>query len=250
MLAAMLEQKMSVIQMSMCTQQRATEADWQAYVATLTDVQKLVHLSARMDQQARDEFRKRRFDEARQVWKQTLQKELDKWGCAGTKALPPSHGQELNDIADRADFSADSVTNTYNLELAKAIRRIGEEVPTANRYVYAYRLFYSPGGWDHGYWLEKSVQVGQIETMTHINAAVEAFYMRNGDLLEPEANVIPMETVCDICKEIVAGNPYKDVDTVYRMYDLPAHMGCPHVAQAVANKRLNPMTCRELWAGG
>lgn len=240
--------ELSVIQKSLC--KRATEADWRPLVDAMTDVQRLVHLGGRMDQADRDEFQKRRFDQARETWKQAMQQEVNRWGCAGTKALPPSGGQELSDIKDRTDFAADSVTGTYNLNLAKEIIRIGQDTPTANRHVYAYRLFYTPGGWDARYWAAKEVEVAQNESMVHINAAIEAFYNRNGDLLQPEANVVPFTAAEEVCQGIVDGNPYRSVQVVYQKFDLPVHPNCPHTAQAVADKRLSPSVCRELWVGG
>jgi hypothetical protein len=241
-------EELSVIQKSLLSQ-RASEADWRPLVDSMTDVQKLVHLGGRMDQSDRDEFQKRRFDEGRETWKQALQVEVDKWGCAGTKALPPSSGQELSDIKARTDFAADSVTGTYNLNLAREIIRIGQDAPRANRHVYAYRLF-RLGGWDQGYWASKSIEVAQNESMVHINAAIEAFYARNGDLLQPAANVVPFTAAESECQAIVDGNPYDSVATIYQKFTLPVHPNCPHTAQVIAGKRLSPNVCRELWAGG
>lgn len=228
--------------------QRASEADWKALVATMTRVQKLVHLASRWTGDDRGELERRIFDEGRITYRDTMQQQLNKWGCAGQRAVVPSTGAELTALKDRAKFAAESVTNTYNLNLARAIIQIGEVTPTANRNTYGFRLFYQPGGWDAKYWEDKSDEVAKTESMTMVNAAIADFYDRNGDLLVPTANILPIAAVCPICQNFVKGNPYRSVQDIYRRFVIPPHPNCPHRA-VVHAKRLRPQECRLLWAG-
>lgn len=204
-----------------------TEAkDWQAAVKDLTPVQKKVHLAARWTSFDKIEFADRLFNEGRETYRQSLQAELNRWGCAGHQALAPSKGAELSAIRERADWAAESVMHTYNLELTHAIIAVGEDVPKANRNTYASRLFYREGSWDGLYWEAKSQFISEVESMTMINAAVADFYARNGDMLAPEVDVLPLAAVCPTCQELVAGNPWKSVEAIFNKYDMPPHPRC------------------------
>jgi hypothetical protein len=228
--------------------QRKTQSDVNGVVDGLTSVQRLVHLAGRLTSDDRNELADRLFNDGRQAYRDALQNELSKWGCHGSQAFVPDTGPELTAIRDRADWAAQSVTHTYNYELANAITAVGNEVPTANRHTYAFRLFYQDSSWDKGYWEDKSTQVAQIEMMTVINAAVADFYARN--TLEPASVVItPYFAVCPICKDMVDGNPYDSVDDVVRQYVIPPHVGCPHHITTTASERLTPRQCETVWAG-
>lgn len=228
---------------------RATPADWQSLVSVLRPVQKLVHLTGRWVDDDIENLETRLFNELRITYRDGLQQELNKWGCAGVSAVIPAAGAELSAIRDRVRFAANSVGNTYNLELAREIIRIGEDTPTANRHTYAFRLYNRQGSWDSAYWVAKAEQIAQIETMTVVNAAVADFYSRNGDLLQPQAIVVPFTAAESVCAQIVSENPYRTVDTLYSRWTLPVHIGCPHRAEVRSDKRLDSETCRMLWAG-
>lgn len=227
---------------------RATEADWRQLVDEMSDVQKLVHLTARMQDADVTEIGDRLFKEGREAYREGLNAEIRRWGCTD-RAIVPTAGPELSAIRERADFAAESITGTYNFNLAKEILRIGEDTPKANRNVYAFRLFKAGDSWDKLYWDRKKTEVAQVETMTMINASTADFYARNGDLLQPEANVIPQLAVCPICQAMIDGNPWPSVDEVYRQFDVPPHLNCPHYVEAVATRRLSLDECRQLWVG-
>lgn len=226
---------------------RAKPSDWQKVVGGMTRVQKLVHLTARWIGDDQAALSKRLFDQGRETYKQGLQSELNKWGCPTVKAVAPAVGSELSAVRERADWAAESVTNTYNLKMAQRIVEIGVEAPKANRHVYAYQLFHGTG-WDADYWTAKSQQVAEIESMTMVNAATADFYARNGDIVQGDAFILPTAAVCDICKELVDRSPFRSADEVYRQYDLPVHVNCPHFVDVRA-KRLTQQECRMLWAG-
>ncbi|MHC4088678.1 MAG: hypothetical protein ACYSVY_00090 [Planctomycetota bacterium] len=229
--------------------ERAEPGDWRPTVDEMSNVQKMVHLTARWVDDDRDERARRLFDEGRETYRQTLQDELNRWGCGGRQALAPAVGAELSAIRERVDWAAESVKNTYNLELAKEIVRVGEETPTANRHVYAHRLYYREDSWDGRYWQERDLMIAQTETMAMVNAALADFYARNGDLLQPEANVLPIAAVCPICQEMVDGNPWRSVDAVYNKFDFPPHPNCPHRPVPAVAGRLANDQCALLWAG-
>ncbi len=227
---------------------RATEADWRPLLDEMTDTQRLVHLTARMTADDVTEIGDRLFTEGREAYRESISAEISRWGCTG-RAVGPVAGPELTAIRERADWAATSITGTYNLNLAKEIIRIGADTPTANRNTYAFRLFKASDSWDALYWQRKQTEVAQVETMTMINAATADFYVRNGDMLQPTANVIPQMAVCPICQAMVDGNPWPSVDEVYRQFDVPPHLNCPHYVDATPDRRLTADECRQLWVG-
>ena len=228
---------------------RSSPGEWKAKLKGMSDVQKLVHLTGRMDAPQQRDAANRMFAEGRQTYKESVQTELDRWGCGGQKAVVPAAGPELSAIRDRADWAAESVANTYNVGLADALIDIGKAVPTANRHVYAHRLFNKNDSWDSKYWKNKATEIAQVETMTMIAAGTKDFYARNGDAVRAEAQVVPHSAVCPICVALVAGNPYKSIEAIYAESDLPVHNGCPHFAESMPPKRLTQKECEMLWAG-
>lgn len=228
---------------------RRTTAEWQALLDDMSPVQSLVHMAGRMGADDQERIADQIFDSARTAYRDAIQEEINKWGCAGLSAVVPEAGPELSALRARADWAAESIVGTYNYELAREIVAIGKQVPTANRHVYAYRLFYMEGSWDGGYWQDKATEVAQIETMTAINAAIADFYFRND--LEPQMVMIePQVAVCDICKAMVDGNPWDSVEEVNRLFVFQPHPGCPHHLDVVSGgQRLSPQQCFDLWVG-
>jgi len=226
---------------------RATQADWVALVAEMSDVQRLVHLTGRMTAFEERDLADRLFAEGKMAYQDALDAEALKLGCPGGANI--SAGPELSALRARADWAAASVTNTYNYNLAREIISIGEDVPTANRHVYAWRLYGSDTSWDKGYWTDKATEIAQVEMMTVINAGIADFHDRNGHLFEATAKILPYFAVCDLCQEMVDGNPYTTVAEVFRKYILPPHPSCPHHCQAMPKDKLTSRECADLWMG-
>lgn len=228
---------------------RATPEDWKPVVSGMSKVQKVVHLAGRVDSVGQKEIADRLFKSARETYRQTIQDELNKAGCAGQKTIVPRAGRELSALRERANWAASSIANTYNLKLANEIIRIGNDTPSANRNTYAYRLFNNSDSWDKRYWAEKAQEVAEVESMTTINAGIADFYERNKGLVEvSEAFVVPFVAQCPICQEIVSHNPFRSVEAVYNQYNLPVHIGCPHSVD-VHTKKVSASQCKELWVG-
>ena len=204
---------------------RADSGDWQPLVDEMTSVQADVFLTGQMSYADRNAYEDRLVEQGIETYKQTLQEEAWALGCVDSDAAPPD-GAELDSIHDRAQFAAGSVTGTYNLNLAKEIIAIGEATPTANMNTYNYRLFKTPDSWDDRYWQEKNLEVAQVETMTIVNAAKSDFYSRNRDKTNPSAVVRPYFAVCEVCQEMVGGNPYRTVTEIYEQFEIPPHPGC------------------------
>ncbi len=67
------------------------------------------------------------------------------------------HGPEWVALGQESGRDAESITRTFNNEMARQVAKIRQEVPTANRYVYAKRL----GDWADKRAIHKEKQVSQ-----------------------------------------------------------------------------------------
>ncbi|MFA4973442.1 MAG: hypothetical protein WC683_12560 [bacterium] len=219
--------------------------DWQSLVDSMTDVQRLVHLAARHTE---DHVRVRRetmIRATRDVYGEAIRQEVIHIGCPDPGRVYLREGAELRRMAEHINEVASGIENTYNYDLARAILQIGAETPTANRWVYAYRL----NGWEAERMAAKEPFIAETEYGWTVNAAKEAFWANNAQI-RAAAEVVPYPTVCPICAEYVAGNPYPSMEALYRRCSLPAHPRCPHHGSPLLDRRLTRDECRDLWIGG
>lgn len=145
--------------------------------------------------------------------------------------------------ADAAKFKADSlrdaesITRTFNRELAAEIARIVKDVPTANRNTIAKRL----ATWKK---LRDSHKIYSIGLNTDGNArqyAFTRFYQMNAQIRQQFVAAGP-PAVCAICIKIFAAGI---VDFEYTQSNhFPAHYNCPHFYRNVAPAKVE---CEKLW---
>lgn len=218
-------------------------------VGELSPVGKLVYLAAQMDPDEAAEWADKVFDMRRTAFEGAMSAELARFGCGGEGRL--TTGPELKALRDGANQVGAGIANTYNYWLARQIQQIREDVPTANRHVYANRLFYSDGNWAAGYWEQRADMIGATETSEGANRGLEAFYRNNEGFLDyAGAEVVPYPTVCSVCASYVEGNPYKSMEDLYNKCMLPAHPYCPHIGVPTDVKPMSRQQCAELWRGG
>lgn len=184
------------------------------------------------------------FEEARETYRQALDVELNRWGCVSEKAVLPEDSDEVLSIRLRADWAAQSIVTTYNTELAKEIVRFGEGKEGLPQSAYMMHL----KGWDSLYWQTKVFDVALMETLTVDSAALVDFYRHNDDL-EPRVVVLPLEAVCELCQELIDGNPYLSVFSVFRVSPIPAHVRCVHWMEPAPDRALDVDECSLLWVG-
>lgn len=216
----------------------------------MSRVQKLVHLAARITPDGEADWQRGVFSAHQRAFVSTLEQEAAGWGCPGRRAV---FGDETADyFRQSAARSAVSIANTYNYHLALEIVRIGQETPTANRHVYARRLFYDQGSWARRYWAEKSLEIAVTETGGAIAAAKDGFYKRNdwlGDVVA-QVEVRPYDTVCEVCRAVVAGNPYPSRQALADGPGAPPyHIKCPHYEAVTGSRQLTREECERLWMG-
>lgn len=218
--------------------------NWRPLVDQMTDVQRKVHLAARGVEDDEKVWRARIFADVRGEYEHTIREEVKALGCLDPGRVVLQNGPELKALATRAQQSAKSIVNTYNYDLARAILAIGAQTPRANRYTYFARL----DTWEKARAERKDQQITDVEVGWAINRAKESFHANNAILARAE--VWPYPTVCPVCAEYVAGNPYSSMDELYRRCELPAHVGCPHHGRPLLDRKLTREECAGLWIGG
>lgn len=214
--------------------------DWQSLVDQMTRVQKLVHLAMRYDQVDQERIRGDLLRVRRLAYEDELNIQAANVGCPQRKARL-QNGPILSALNGMSERDAKSIVNTYNYDLAIAIRYIAAEVPRANRYTYAARL----REWDAKRSQWKTPQIAQFTELTARSLAQADFYKYNGSLMGI-ARLEPRSAKCPICQgwitrgsvpvRIAINNP------------APYHPNCPHLWD-ITPKRVAKSECPLLWMG-
>ena len=214
--------------------------DWSALVDSLTNVQKLVHLAMRYDVVDQERIRGDLLRVRRLAYEDELNIQAANVGCAGRKARL-GNGSILSALNDMSERDAISIVNTYNYDLAIAIRNIATEVPTANRYTYAARL----RDWETARSKWKTPQIEQFTESSARSLAQADFFRQNGELMGT-ARLEPRSAACPICQGWIARGavPVR----IALNNPSPYHVGCPH-SWNITPKRVPRSECLLLWMG-
>jgi len=213
--------------------------DWTALVAQMSNVQKLVHLAMRRDPLDEDRIRTELLQQRRRAYEDELMIQAARVGCPGRSARL-ENGAVLTALNEMCERDAVSIANTYNYRLGGAIRRIFEEVPTANRHVYAKRLQVWEAERDE--W--KVYQIAEYTEGSTRAIAQSDFYRFNGAF--GTAVLEPVEAVCPVCQGWVARGevPLREATN----NPPPYHPNCPHGWRTMP-ERVAEEDCPLLWMG-
>jgi hypothetical protein len=213
--------------------------DWRPRVDDLTDVQKLVHLAARMDEYDIDAIRTDLLRARRQAFEDELRIQAARVGCPNRSAHL-ANGPILHAIAEESERDAAGIANTYNYELAGQLEAIRQDTPRANRHVYARRV----SAWADKRNVDKSSVIAQWTEGTARARALSEFVTHNGGF--GSARLEPLTAVCPVCEgwirrgevplRTAANNPP------------PYHPRCPHV-WATSPDKVAKEECPLLWMG-
>jgi hypothetical protein len=176
------------------------------------------------------------FQDGRRTAEEALLQEAHAVGCS-TLSVHLTTGPLLSFVRERADWAASSICDTYNRDLINAIWGIIQDVPTANRWVIAYRL----RAWEAARQGWKKPQIENTESFIIANEAKLLFYEYN-KVTEPDA-WFGYSLICAVCQDIAAKNPYTLAEA--ERIGLP-HIGCKdqwHI------KPGEMVSCDELWLG-
>jgi len=215
--------------------------DWHLLVngQQFSNVMRLVHLSMRLDfideRRVRSELTRMR----RSAYEQELAIQARRVGC-GEQYVLLQNGPVLTALHEASTVDAESIINTYNYDLAKAIQKIRAAVPTANRYVYAKRL----AQWEKGRLQWKAPQIAMYTENSARALAQKDFWAENR--IQGYAEIEPKTAVCPVCQgwilrglcpiEVLLNNPP------------PYHPWCPHTIRTLP-ERLHESECALLWLG-
>jgi hypothetical protein len=214
--------------------------DWQALVGSLSPVNKLVHLAARLDAYDVETIRAELLQSRRRAYESELTIQARRVGCSKQTGRLVN-GAILSELNRMSIDDAMSIVNTYNYDLALAIVRIRADVPTANRYVYAARL----SAWAKARAQWKVKQIGLHTEISARSMAQTDFYDNNSSILGV-CVLEPRQAVCPVCQGwILRGEVPIDV----AMDDSPPyHANCPHLWRTIPDKVAQD-ACRDLWVG-
>jgi len=213
---------------------------WEPILEDFSRIQKLVHLSLRMDPVDIAAIAAEGFREKRRAYEDGLTIQAANAGCPGKRGM--AGHDVLSEMKEEADKEAAGIVNTYNYDLAHAIRHIREMTPTSNRYVYAKRL----REWEEARAEWKSKQISLSNAVGWQDRATKDFMIYNPQVSEGYAILIPQNiAVCDVCRYWV-GRGRVPIDEA-RKVSWPAHINCPHRWET--HYRRKRVDCAELWVG-
>jgi len=168
---------------------------WEPIVESdeFSNVMRMVHLAMRMDSYDESRISNQVLTEKRDAYVEQLTAMAKAAGCSKTGSLRPGIVQK--EMVAESDTDADSIVNTYNYDLANAIKAIRAAVPSANRHVYAKRL----QEWDTERSKWKSLQISLWDTGKWSARAFAEFMDKNAELLRGTVELLPKgSAVCDI----------------------------------------------------
>ena len=205
----------------------------------MANVQRLVFSAFKMDQYDEEQIRVRLMYHRRGAYESELEWLAADAGCPGRRA-DLTNGAILSALNEVSRRDAESIVNTYNHDLARAIMGIAADAPRANRYVYASRL----RGWEERRSRWKGKQIAEYTLGSARGMAQRNFYSRN----KPEgvARLEPRTGVCPVCRGWIA----RGLVRVRVAFNNPGpfHVGCPH-SWSVTMGQYDPDQCASLWLG-
>lgn len=213
--------------------------EWEPVVDDLTNVQKLVHLSMRQTADDIERIRGELLRTRRQAYEDELTIQAGRVGCPGRRGRLTT-GPSLTELNNQSKEDAQSITNTYNYDLAFAAQHIASEVPTANRYTYAKRL----GDWEAKRANWKKAQIAQYTTGTARALALSDFQRYND--VQGYATLEPKEAVCPVCIGWVKRGQVPLQEATNN--PPPYHVNCPHNWLTKPGK-VPKGECPNLWMG-
>jgi erythromycin esterase-like protein len=215
--------------------------DWQSVVGDMSSIERSAFESLKWSRPEEADLSQFWYGRNVQAAKDTLNEEVAAWGCDQSEKIGRAMKGTFRESAKR---SAKSIVNTHNYHLAHEVRRIGAAHPGEDLGVYLDEL--EP--WtDQSYGQSWADGVATTETYGAIGFTKGKFYANNRALRNKieSVEIQPADTVCQICADAVAGNPYNSWSAAPEM---PAHIRCPHYKQAIPKEDAK-VDCGKMWVG-
>lgn len=232
-----------------------------AVIRDFTERQILVYNAAKYGEREVEEFTDLFLEENAASVESAIRVQVD---MAGGSPVLVALGDLMRELIERAArASAESVVNTYNYDLARAIKEIGEtegvEGEDGEDYVeppvttYREKLFgatklglFLGAAWFAARSLWKRAMIAMSETARALNFGIKVFY-ENNPQISTQALITPFDAVCPICIDAVNGNPYPTIEAAFAAGPWPAHANCVHYVTPADN--VTPVETQDLWTG-
>jgi hypothetical protein len=204
----------------------------------MSRVQRLVHLAVRHDAVTTEAIRSELFTARQRSYNDEIAIQTRRAGCTGGGDLRDKG--ILRELNQASKDDAKSISNTYNADLAAAIRSIAADNPRANRNVYVARL----RDWEADRAQTKAVSIAQYTESTARAAAFSDFVKLNS--IEGTAVLQPEEAVCPVCEGLVSRGeiPIREAS----LSPPPFHQNCPHYYVTLPVK-IPKEDCESVWRG-
>lgn len=221
--------------------QTKAKPSWQDAIRgdAFSNVMRLVHLAVRYDKPQQDAIRAELTKSRQRVYNDELTIQARRAGCV-SRTGELDGGAPLKALNQMSKEDAVSIANTYNSDLAQAILQIRQDVPMANRNVYASRL----REWETNRAEGKAPQIAGWVESTARSKAQQDFYKNNG--IEGTAVLEPTTAVCPVCQGWI--NRGEVSLKVASNSPPPYHLRCVH-AWVTRPEKVTREDCNELWLG-
>lgn len=209
-----------------------------------------------MNEDAQEAMQGKLYQQYVKTYERTLRQQIAQAGCKPGR-VRLSNGFVQATLQSEALRWATSISGTYNKWLLGAIPRAldayraahGGTLHGMNRRTLS-SLMRAPiwnywhgkrvsGGWQHGKIHDVAVTE---ETRAHVGATMD--FAERSKLPEAKVRVLPTDSVCDICRSLVARGAMSVAEA--RSVLLPAHPKCPHALSIEHGKVVD---CSSLWRG-
>lgn len=182
-------------------------------------------------------FTRQLTERRRATWINTLSELASKHGCNRLAGTPK--GADAKKLADDSKADAESITNTYNNDLRRAIEKLYEQNRRGNQQYYISNL----KKWQTKRDTWKVYQIALATDTTTRQYAFSRFYAENSALNRSYVATGPPAT-CKICIKLFAAGVVSYEFT--QMNPFPAHINCPHSWKSAAPIKA---VCDSLWLG-
>jgi hypothetical protein len=200
-------------------------------------IQVMLLLYRRTPEEARA-LEKQLIQQRRRIFRAAVKEERNKLGCTDPLPRQAPRGDDYTQLKAMSRLDADSITATWNRDVAGQLTRLYEANPRGNRQYYISNM--EQWAAERAVWKDK--QIALNTELTTRGYARQRFFDQN--LSQGDFIFIGPPPVCEVCVGHFAAGVV-DRDTV-RRNPAPVHINCPHEWEPVAREQVN---CADLWLG-
>lgn len=217
--------------------------DWESIVRGegFSDVMRLVHLAMRQTLDNEEAIRAELLKIKKRSYEEELSDLAEASGCSNRRAIL-GNNESLSELNTQSKAGAESITNTYNYDLALAIIAIRSLDPRANRHRYASKL----KTWENNRSTWKDKQIAMDTVLSSKSLAQADFFRFNPELEGTAVLEGPDPAAEPICQGWL--NRGEVPGRVATNNPSPFHLNCPHYWRHNPGK-VPEGGCPDIWLG-